>query len=279
MTISALAEEVSVFTRALMASGVWPVTGWPSGRPTVPSGWSPPWACSGAGAVLVTLNTRFKGGEAAYILRVSGARTLLTVQGFLGVDYPGLLAGEDLGDLERVVVVRRDGPGPLGSPAPSAGRCGGAVVPPGTELETFLATAGAVTPRAAAARAWAASPGDVSDLLFTSGTTGRPKGAMATHAQSLRTFGTWASIVGLRQDDRYLVVNPFFHTFGYKAGLLASLMAGATVVPEPVFDVDAVLERIEAERSVSFPDPPPCTSRCCPIRTVPLMTCRRCGSG
>ena len=100
------------------------------------------------------------------------------------------------------------------------------------------------------------SPGDVSDLLFTSGTTGRPKGAMATHAQSLRTFGTWASIVGLRQDDRYLVVNPFFHTFGYKAGLLASLMAGATVVPEPVFDVDRVLERIEAERISVLPGPP-----------------------
>ena len=72
----------------------------------------------------------------------------------------------------------------------------------------------------------------------------------------MRTFGTWASIVGLGAGDRYLVVNPFFHTFGYKAGILACLMAGATVVPEPVFDADAVMERIEAERITVLPGPP-----------------------
>ncbi|HXY27576.1 MAG TPA: AMP-binding protein, partial [Acidimicrobiales bacterium] len=107
-----------------------------------------------------------------------------------------------------------------------------------------------------AARVAALQPGDVSDLIFTSGTTGHPKGAATTHAQSLRTFGTWSSIVGLRAGDRYLVVNPFFHTFGYKAGILACLMAGATVVPEPVFDAGAVMARIEAERITVLPGPP-----------------------
>jgi acyl-CoA synthetase (AMP-forming)/AMP-acid ligase II len=62
--------------------------------------------------------------------------------------------------------------------------------------------------------------------------------------------------VGLRAGDRDLVVNPFFHTFGYKAGILACLMAGATVVPEPVFDVAAVLARIEEERISVLPGPP-----------------------
>ena len=99
-------------------------------------------------------------------------------------------------------------------------------------------------------------PDDVSDLIFTSGTTGHPKGAVTTHAQSLRTFGTWASIVGLGAGDRYLIVNPFFHTFGYKAGILACLMAGATVVPEPVFDAGAVMRRIEEERISVLPGPP-----------------------
>jgi HIP---CoA ligase len=72
----------------------------------------------------------------------------------------------------------------------------------------------------------------------------------------LRTFGTWSSIVGLTAGDRYLVVNPFFHTFGYKAGILACLMAGATVVPEPVFDPVAVMARVGSERISVLPGPP-----------------------
>ncbi len=251
LTYAQLAEEVTTFTRALMASGV-------AGGDRVAI-WAPncvEWVIGalgvlGAGAVLVTLNTRFKGGEAAYILRASGAKTLLTVDGFLGLDYPGMLAGEDNGSLERVVVLRRE---------PGAGRRDQATTAPrGTttiDLGDFLAGAQQVSAVAAAARSSAIAPEDISDLIFTSGTTGRPKGAMATHAQSLRTFGTWAAIVGLRHGDRYLVVNPFFHTFGYKAGLLASLMSGATVVPEPVFDVDRVLERIETEHITVLPGPP-----------------------
>ena len=123
-------------------------------------------------------------------------------------------------------------------------------------LDDFLAAGDGVEPAVTAARAAGVQPGDVSDIIFTSGTTGHPKGAVTTHAQTLRTFGTWSSIVGLAAGDRYLVVNPFFHTFGYKAGILACLMAGATVVPEPVFDADAVMERIAAERITVLPGPP-----------------------
>ncbi len=123
-------------------------------------------------------------------------------------------------------------------------------------MDDFLAAGDGVDPTVTAARAAGVQPGDVSDIIFTSGTTGQPKGAVATHAQTLRTFGTWSSIVGLAGGDRYLVVNPFFHTFGYKAGILACLMAGATVVPEPVFDPMAVMERIAAERITVLPGPP-----------------------
>jgi len=99
-------------------------------------------------------------------------------------------------------------------------------------------------------------PGDTGDIIFTSGTTGRPKGVMTTHAQTLRVFDTWADVVGLAQGDRYLVVNPFFHTFGYKAGIIACLLRGATIVPQPVFDVPTTLELIERERITVLPGPP-----------------------
>jgi acyl-CoA synthetase (AMP-forming)/AMP-acid ligase II len=79
---------------------------------------------------------------------------------------------------------------------------------------------------------------------------------MNTHGQTLRVFADWGSIVGLSEGDRYLVVNPFFHTFGYKAGIIASLMKGATIIPQAVFDVDAVLDLAAAERVSMLPGPP-----------------------
>ncbi len=196
-----------------------------------------------AGGVVVPLNTRFKGGEAAYILRNAGASLLVTVRGFLGFDYPAMLANEELGPLAQVLLLRDEGAEGQ-SPVPIVG------------LGALLAGGQRINPEETSARAATVRPDDMSDLIFTSGTTGHPKGAVSTHAQSLRTFGTWASIVGLGAGDRYLIVNPFFHTFGYKAGILACLMAGATVVPEPVFDAGAVMRRIEAERISVLPGPP-----------------------
>lgn len=97
---------------------------------------------------------------------------------------------------------------------------------------------------------------DIADIIYTSGTTGRPKGVMMNHRQTLRLYAEWCDLADLREGDRYLVVNPFFHTFGYKAGCIASLIRGATVLPVPVFDVDAVVELIAAERITMLPGPP-----------------------
>ncbi len=190
-----------------------------------------------AGATLVTINTRFKGAEAGYVLRKSRARALCTVGDFLGTDFVGMLEGEELPDLERIVSLRGEARG-------------------AEPWQSFLERGDAVPEARARERALAVSPDDLSDLLFTSGTTGRPKGVMTTHAQNLRAFAVWSDVVGLREGDRYLIVNPFFHAFGYKAGWVAAFMRGATVLPHAVFDVPAVLERVGRERVSVLPGPP-----------------------
>ncbi len=74
---------------------------------------------------------------------------------------------------------------------------------------------------------------EVADILFTSGTTGRPKGAMSAHRQTIGVAAAWAELGGVRADDRYLVVNPFFHSFGYKIGIVVGLLTGCTLYPLP----------------------------------------------
>ncbi|MCU1426844.1 MAG: Acyl-CoA synthase [Actinomycetia bacterium] len=196
-----------------------------------------------AGAVIVPLNTRYKGREAAYILEKSGARALATVVGFLDTDYVGLLRAavdveRELPALHTILVLRGDAPAGTVSGADFADR--------GTRIK----------PADVEHRCDAVAPDDLSDILFTSGTTGAPKGVMTTHAQNLRAFRDWADVVGLRAGDRYLVVNPFFHSFGYKAGILAALMTGATLYPHAVFDADAVLARIPRDGISMIPGPP-----------------------
>ncbi len=167
---------------------------------------------SAAGGVLVPINTRFKADEANYIIDRSGAKLVLTVGEFLGVDYQAMCGGMLLDDF-------------LEAEAPAV------------DLPTV-------------------HPEDLSDVIFTSGTTGKPKGVTATHAQTTRVFAEWSGILGLRAGDRYLIVNPFFHTFGYKAGIVAAIMRGATVLPHAVFDPVSVMERVAAERATVLPGPP-----------------------
>lgn len=97
---------------------------------------------------------------------------------------------------------------------------------------------------------------DISDIIFTSGTTGRPKGAMLNHGQTLRMYEEWATLADLREGDRYLQINPYFHTFGLKAGLVTSFLRGATMLPVAVFDIDTVVELIDRERITMLPGPP-----------------------
>ena len=98
--------------------------------------------------------------------------------------------------------------------------------------------------------------GDIADIIFTSGTTGKPKGVISTHSQNIKVFNFWSTYVGLNQDDKYLIVNPFFHTFGYKAGWLASIMRGATAFPCAVFDAEKIIQLIEEKKISMLPGPP-----------------------
>lgn len=79
---------------------------------------------------------------------------------------------------------------------------------------------------------------------------------MLNHGQTLRMYEEWATLADLREGDRYLQINPYFHTFGLKAGLVTSFLRGATMLPVAVFDIDTVVELIERERITMLPGPP-----------------------
>jgi acyl-CoA synthetase (AMP-forming)/AMP-acid ligase II len=191
-----------------------------------------------AGGVLVPVNTRFRGTEAADILARSRASVLFTVRGFLDTDYPALLAdsGTALPDLSHTVIL--SGNAHAGEIAFAEFAADGAAV---EEVDR---------------RVGALGPDDMSDIVFTSGTTGRSKGVVMTHGQTLRAYLDWCDWADLRAGDRYLIVNPFFHIFGYKAGCLASFMRGATIYPMAVFDPEQVFELVERERITALPGAP-----------------------
>jgi HIP---CoA ligase len=230
-----LGERVTAVSGALIDAGVGPgdrVALWaPNGREWVLTALG----MLSAGAALVPVSTRFTGPEALDVIGRSRARALFVAGDFLGVDRLGALmaaaAAEDDGVLDRLGLVVR--------------------VP--EEWDAFLQAGSLAEARR---RAEAVQPGDVSDIMFTSGTTGRSKGAMTSHERSLGVARAWAECAGLGPGDRYLVVNPFFHTFGFKAGILACLVSGAALVPQAVFDAGEAMRLAEAERITVLPGAP-----------------------
>lgn len=169
-----------------------------------------------AGGVLVPVNSRFKSDEAGDIIVRSGVRAVLVQKGFLGQDYSV----------------------PAGIPDV-----------PFIDLKSDFLSSGSPFE-------CPVSGTDICDIIFTSGTTGRPKGAMMNHRQTLRMYQEWATLADLREGDRYLQINPYFHTFGLKAGLVTSFLRGATMLPVAVFDVETVVDLIARERVTMLPGPP-----------------------
>jgi acyl-CoA synthetase (AMP-forming)/AMP-acid ligase II len=241
-TFAQLREEVRRAAAALIARGI--------ARGDRVAIWSPnTWhwvvACLAihhAGAVMVPLNTRYTAREATDILARIRTPLLFASGMFLGADRAASLNWGQLPDLRHIVripVETDDG-----------------------SWDEFMAeetAEGAPAGMAGAdadARAKAIGPDDVSDILFTSGTTGRSKGVLCAHRQSLSASAAWAACGKLTSDDRYLCINPFFHNFGYKAGILACLQTGATLIPQLTFDAAQALSAVQEQRITVLPGPP-----------------------
>jgi HIP---CoA ligase len=182
-----------------------------------------------AGGVLVPVNTRFTAKETADLLTRTRAAALVIAGEFLGRDR--------LAELHAV-----------GHPLPAT-----LVLGPTTAPHTL---AWADLDQRARAAPTPVDQDDVSDILFTSGTTGVSKGAMSAHRQALGVARAWAELGEVTSRDRYLVINPFFHSFGYKAGILVCLLTGATIVPQAAFDIDEALRLVVDERITVLPGPP-----------------------
>ncbi|MFM9853366.1 MAG: FadD3 family acyl-CoA ligase [Sphingomonadaceae bacterium] len=204
-----------------------------------------------AGATIVPLNTRLKGREAGDLLRRTRAKMLVTVDEFLGINYPALLADEDLPELENILLLRG-----FVSSCETRFFSHEDTNPQRISWDAFLTSSENVSQVRLEAALARLSPEDISDIMFTSGTTGIPKGVLSTHSRIIPQFRTWIENTGLSEGERYLIVNPFFHSFGMKAGWVACLMAGAVIVPMPVFDVKAIVATIERDRIAFLPGAP-----------------------
>ncbi|MFM7028278.1 MAG: FadD3 family acyl-CoA ligase [Chakrabartia sp.] len=183
------------------------------------------------GAAIIPLNTRLKGREAGDILRRTKARLIFTVDDFIGINFRALLAGEDLPDLQETVLLDQG-------------------------FEAFCASGPGKDDPAVAAALARLTPDHISDIMFTSGTTGVPKGVLMTYGRVIPQCGVWIGNTGLSAGERYLIANPFFHSFGMKVGWVACLIAGAVMVPMPQFDVQAAIRHISEDQISFLPGPP-----------------------
>ncbi|MEW5812617.1 MAG: 3-((3aS,4S,7aS)-7a-methyl-1,5-dioxo-octahydro-1H-inden-4-yl)propanoate--CoA ligase FadD3 [Actinomycetota bacterium] len=234
LTFAQLRAEVRQAAAALVAAGVEPgdrVAIWS------PNTWHWVVACLAihhAGGVLVPLNTRYTAAEATDILARTAAPLLFASGEFLGADKAASVERSLLPALRHIVRI----------PVDVEDGTWDDFVSTGTDLaEVDARTAGV-------------SAEDVSDILFTSGTTGRSKGVRCAHRQSLDASAAWAACGQLTSSDRYLCINPFFHNFGYKAGILACLQTGATLFPALTFDPEKTLQAVQQHRITVLPGPP-----------------------
>ena len=214
-------------------------------------------AIAKVGAVAVPMNFLYRQEELAYVLAHSDCKMLITMTGFAGLDYlemldsiaPGWDAGGQLRlagfpELRRIVQFHTDG----------TSRAGVVDVQELNEL-------GMQNPKAASAAGVA--PGAVSDILYTSGTTGSPKGVLITHDAALRTGYASALTRAFEKDRRILFSLPCYHMFGYVEGILAVMMSGGAFIPQLKFSAENYLKGIEKHRATDI--------LCVPTMTIAIL--------
>lgn len=202
-----------------------------------------------AGGVLVPANTRYTGAETLELVERTRARFAVVAGRFLDSERVAELdeaAGGDLAATGLETIIRV----PLGEEESA----GASVVI--KEWEDFLDTATEQTLATAEQRADAVTGDDVCDILFTSGTTGKSKGVVAHHRHTVAGARAWGRNGGLSEDDRYLILNPFFHSFGYKAGFMVCTLFGAEMVPLAVVRPTTVMDIIEDRKITVLPGAP-----------------------
>jgi long-chain acyl-CoA synthetase len=177
-----------------------------------------------AGAAVVPFNVLLKGREIAYHLADSGAKAFFCFDG-----GPGLPLGEE---------------GRAGFDATPT--CEHFFLIDSSFMDTVLADASPEFETAAT------EPGDTAVVLYTSGTTGRPKGAELTHANMLFNALTCHRVFDTAEHDVHLITLPLFHSFGQSVQLNAGFGAAATLVLLPRFDPKTALGLMERERVTFF---------------------------
>jgi fatty-acyl-CoA synthase len=190
------------------------------------------------GAMTVTCNSRYKALEVGYVLRQSEARALVMVDRFAtaSIDYLALLdevraAPDGLPALEHVIVL-------------------GESRPPGGVSFAEVERAGRTT--TASLEAITVHPHDPVEMLYTSGTTGAPKGCLLSHGNMYYKCQVYTDLHHWTHEDRYLVPVPYFHIFGSMGGVAANCLVGSTQVLMDVFDAGEAMRLIQAERVTIF---------------------------
>lgn len=219
-------------------------------------------AVARAGAVAIPFNYLYRTDELRYVLAQSGCQVLVTMTGFMTLDQLAMLdeiapgwdgapehraGGEALPELRDVVVLPTDGRSREG-----------------VRDVAGLAALGRQHPGGAGPDAGTrAAPDGLADILYTSGTTGSPKGVMITHDASQRTGYASALTRAMEDGRRILFSLPCYHMFGYVEGLMAAMMVGGAVVLQTAFDAGRYLEGIERHRATDI--------LCVPTMTVALL--------